>query len=95
MNTANTLFDQDFVIPTKSPINVDKLSSQNKTLAKYLLAGNSINMTEAGKLKMLSIGVLHSRIADVRKFFKNYGIEIEGPRITVNGVICCNYRIKK
>lgn len=88
------LFDQPPVINTSSPINVDKLNAQNMALAKYLLAGNSINMTETNKLKMLGIGTLHSRIAEIRKFFKEYGIELLGPRVNIGGVICCDYRLR-
>jgi hypothetical protein len=63
-------------------------------LAIYLLAGNSINMTETNKLKMLGIGVLHSRISDCRKFFKQQGVELLGPRVNIGGVICCDYRLR-
>lgn len=64
-----------------SPINTEKLSGQNRRLLDYLLAGNSIHVFHPAK-RLLQIGYLNSRIADIKK----HGIEVHKRYISVNDI---------
>ena len=59
MTTQTTL---DFT--TQSPINVDRLTGQNKRLYDYLLTGAPIHCFHPAR-QTLRIGYLNSRIADL------------------------------
>ena len=62
---------------TASPINVEKLSKQNKIVYDYLAAGNTITLFQAVKMGVLH---LHSRISDLTNV---HGITIYRRFITV------------
>lgn len=65
--------------PTTSPINIEKLSGQNKRLFDYLKSGHTIHcMSEARK--RLKIGYLNSRASDL---INKFGIPIKKKRIKV------------
>lgn len=49
---------------TASPINIDKLTGQNKRLYDYLLTGQAIHLFHPSK-RELRIGFLNSRISDL------------------------------
>lgn len=49
--------------PTSSPINTEKLKSQNKRVYDWLTSGNTINTIQA---QSLGITALNSRISDLR-----------------------------
>lgn len=53
---------------TDSPINISKLSGQNKEIYYYMKKGNWITRYEAEKL--FRVGNLHSRISDLKNKFK-------------------------
>lgn len=65
---------QQIEFVSKSPINIEKLNRQNKAVAEHLLSGQRIDRYKAQKL--YKIGNLHSRISEVKKYFKEQGIEI-------------------
>lgn len=69
-------------LDTKSPINIDKLNRQNKAVAEHLLSGQRIDRYKA--LKLYKIGNLHSRMSEVKKYFKDQGIEISKKFITIH-----------
>jgi hypothetical protein len=52
--------------PTHSPVNIEKLSGQNKRLFDYLNAGNKIHCLDKARI-VLKIGYLNSRISDLKK----------------------------
>lgn len=53
-----------FNFSTASPINVDRITGQNKRLYDHLVAGNAIHCFHPDKYK-LRIGFLNSRCADL------------------------------
>lgn len=59
--------------PTDAPINIERISGQNKRLYEYLKAGNKITVFSEA-VKRLKIGYLNSRISDLKNKFK---LEIE------------------
>lgn len=67
-----------FDFESRSPINAEKLSGQNKKLYEYLANGKHITRYEAEKL--FHIGNLHSRISDLKN---KYGISIKSEMIQV------------
>lgn len=58
------MIQAEFSFTTASPINVDKLTGQNKRLYDYLKAGNSIHCFSEAKIT-LRIGYLNSRASDL------------------------------
>jgi hypothetical protein len=82
------------VVPTSSPINIDKLRGQNRRLLEYLLAGNSIHCMSAEKAQM-GIGYLNSRIADLREFLRFSEYKIVSKPHTVGDVHVKLYTIEK
>ena len=64
---------------TTSPINIERLSGQNKRLYDYLVKGNTIHCFHPAK-KQLRIGYLNSRISDL---VNKYKIEVDKKFITV------------
>lgn len=68
--------------PTNSPINIEKLTGQNKRLFDYLKAGNKIHcMSDA--MTQLRIGYLNSRCSDLKNKF-NVPLKSEYVTITYN-----------
>lgn len=57
---------QEITFPTSSPINISRLSGQNKRLFDYLNEGKTIHVFHPAK-ETLQIGYLNSRISDIRK----------------------------
>lgn len=64
---------------TASPINIEKLTSQNKRLYDFLLKGNRINCMSPD-MYVLRIGYLNSRCSDLKN---KYGIAIQSKFICV------------
>ena len=77
---------------TKSPINFDKLTKQNKILWEHLLSGKTINMLQAPEI---GIRTLHSRIAEIRKAIKNTNYLLHSRFIRVNNVSVKEYILLK
>lgn len=75
--------------PSGSPINTDVFSTKNKQLAEYLLKGGRVTMFDA--LRLFGIGTPHSRLAEIRKIFKQHGITLNDKFVKVNGTICKEY----
>ncbi len=72
-----------FDFRTVSPINVEKLSGQNRALYDYLqVEGNTIHCFHEARRK-LKIGYLNSRISDLTN---RIGIVIHKRRIKVNDI---------
>lgn len=65
-----------------SPINMEKLTKQNKRLYDYLLTGNSIHCFSRAR-RELKIGYLNSRISDL---INVHDIKIKKKRIRVKDV---------
>ena len=72
--------DLDFTTP--SPINVDKLTGQNRRLYDFLMTGQKIHVFHPAK-RMLKIGFLNSRISDL---INKFGVNIEKRMIKVNDI---------
>lgn len=68
---------QQLEIPfqTTSPINVERLSGQNKRLYDFLAAGNTIHCFHPA-MKELGIGYLNSRSSDLRKVLIEQGKDL-------------------
>ncbi len=66
--------------PTSAPINVEKLSGQNKKVFDWLSSGKTINCLQAQEMY---ITALNSRISDLRNKF---GIKIRDRFISVGEV---------
>jgi len=94
MNASQFSLDFKAVVPTHSPINIDRISGQNRKLLDYLLAGNKIHCMHHMKA-MLGIGYLNSRIADLRKFLQFSEYKIESEMIKVADVDVKEYWITK
>lgn len=82
------------VVPTGAPLNIDKLSGQNKALLDYLLRGEAIHCMSPDKA-MLGIGYLNSRIADLRRFLRFSDYEIESKPHTVGDTHVKLYKLIK
>ena len=54
---------------TQSPINIERLSKQNRRLYDYLASGKKINCL-SNEVKTLRIGYLNSRISDLRNVYE-------------------------
>lgn len=67
---------------TPSPINVDRLSGQNRRLYDYLKAGNRIHCFSEAR-RLLRIGYLNSRVSDLINVHK---IPVQKTRIKVRDV---------
>lgn len=65
----------ELTFQTTSPINIDRLSGQNKRLYDYLAAGNTIHCFHPA-MKELGIGYLNSRASDLRKKLKSQGSDL-------------------
>lgn len=64
------------VVPTGAPLNIEKLSGQNRRLLEHLLIeGNTIHCMSPDR-SLLKIGYLNSRIADLRRFLQYTNYEI-------------------
>lgn len=64
---------------TASPINLDKLTGQNRRLYDHLAQGKSIHCMDPVRAE-LQIGYLNSRISDLKKL----GVAITSKFISVN-----------
>jgi len=64
---------------TKSPVNIEKLSGQNRRLYDFLKLGNRINCF-SDAMKELKIGYLNSRISDLKKL----GVDIQKDWIVID-----------
>ncbi len=90
----------DFVtqreFPTSSPINVKRLSGQNRRLLDFLLTGQRINIFSKAK-QVLGIGYLNSRCADLScKHEINISREyVIAKDVSGNKVKCMEYWIEK
>lgn len=70
------IFQQlELTFQTTSPINVDRLSGQNKRLYDFLAAGNTIHCFHPA-MKELGIGYLNSRASDLRKKLREQGTDL-------------------
>lgn len=69
--------------PTESPINQKRLTKQSREIFEYLMTGKSINRYEAGRL--FQVGNLHSRIPEIGKALKVFGVQVKREFITVKG----------
>lgn len=76
--------------PTNSPINVNKITGQNKRLYDYLLSGKTIHCFHPAKIE-LKIGYLNSRISDLVKS----NVLISKKYISVNESIVVEYSLTK
>lgn len=56
---------------SKSPVNVEELSAQNKQIYEYLLGGKTITSLRA--MKKFGVIRLASRIFELKKIFKDRG----------------------
>jgi len=65
----------EITFQTTSPINVDRLSGQNKRLYDFLAAGNTIHCFHPA-MKELGIGYLNSRTSDLPKMLIEQGKDI-------------------
>lgn len=65
----------EITFQTTSPINVERLSGQNKRLYDFLAAGNTIHCFHPA-MKELGIGYLNSRTSDLRKMLIEQGKDI-------------------
>lgn len=90
LQTDTNLFNQPDYFPSNSPINTEKLDSQNKKLYEFLMTGKPIHCKSEDRVK-LGIGYLNSRISNLVKA----GVPIEKKRITVNETTVVEYSIKK
>lgn len=54
---------------TSSPINIEKLSGQNRRLYDWLVSGNKIHCMDDA-MRNLQIGYLNSRISDLTNKYK-------------------------
>lgn len=75
---------------TSAPINIEKLSGQNRDVYNYLRSGNILTRYEAEKL--FRVGNLHSRISDLKNKFK---IEIKSEMIQVKDFFGRETSVKK
>lgn len=57
---------QEITFPTSSPINISRLSGQNKSLYDFLNQGKTIHVFHPMK-EILGIGFLNSRCSDLKK----------------------------
>lgn len=78
----------DFTTP--SPLNIEKLTGQNRRLYDFLMSGKAIHCLSDDRVK-LGIGYLNSRISDLVK----KGVAISKKYITVNDTTVVEYSIKK
>ena len=74
------IFNQP-VLPTSAPINVERLTGQNRALYDYLRTGATINCMSDARAR-LGIGYLNSRVSDLRKA----GVSVYKRMIEVGGV---------
>jgi hypothetical protein len=65
----------EIIFQTTSPINVERLSGQNKRLYDFLAAGNTIHCFHPA-MKELGIGYLNSRSSDLRKVLIEQGKDL-------------------
>jgi len=65
----------EITFQTTSPINVERLSGQNKRLYDFLAAGNTIHCFHPA-MKELGIGYLNSRSSDLRKVLIEQGKDL-------------------
>jgi hypothetical protein len=87
---------EKLTFPTSAPINIERLSGQNRRLYDYLISGGRITCM-SDKVRKLRIGYLNSRISDLRN---KYGVPIvdhftEVKDIDGNWVLVKEYFIKK
>lgn len=59
----------EFDFTTPSPINVERLSGQNRRLYDHLISGKRINCLSP-EMSTLRIGYLNSRISDLKNKYK-------------------------
>jgi len=74
---------------TVSPINIEKLSKQNKRLFEWLSKGNTIHIFHEAKNR-LGIGYLNSRISDLTNV---HHVKIYKRNIKINDVTVKEYSI--
>lgn len=79
-------------VPTWSPINIELLKGQNRTLFEYMRDGHSIHCMHPAK-SQLGIGYLNSRISDLKKFLKPYGKVIYKRMIKIKEVDIKEYSL--
>lgn len=79
----------ELTFTTKSPINIDKLSGQNRRLYDWLSSGKTIHCMH-NAMSELKIGYLNSRISDLKK----YGVEIYKRFISVDDTTVKEYSLK-
>lgn len=61
----------EIAFETKSPINTERINGHNKRIYDVLARGEKVNCFQFNGL------VFHSRIADIRRFLKEQGIELK------------------
>lgn len=67
---------------TQSPINQDEIKIQTERLFRFMSAGNSIHVEHPAK-RILRIGYLNSRMAEIRKRLLQEGKDLFKRRIKV------------
>lgn len=75
----------ELTFTTTSPINLERLTGQNKRLFDYLAAGNTIHCFHPA-IKELRIGYLNSRCADLSRILREQGKDLFRRMIKVKDV---------